>query len=202
MVAFIRTQRAYDHRLREMVHRSGHDPNAHLNQLVLLKLSGFSLELLRLPNGKSKQRLLQEVQRACTILPLRKVLGMIRLSPSRYHAWVRPTRWRRRPKLATLLCFGSCRRNICSVETSRSQPVRTGLAIPTPLAIVLAVCQGPLRLLPCRIDFLRGSIRFPHCRQLVIVLLKWLFDILISSGIVSRTGKWSNVDGTPITQRL
>lgn len=27
MVAFIRTQRAYDHRLREMVHRSGHDPN-------------------------------------------------------------------------------------------------------------------------------------------------------------------------------
>ena len=52
--------------------------------LVLLKLSGFSLELSRLPDGKSKQRLLQEVQRACTILPLRKVLGMIRLSPSRY----------------------------------------------------------------------------------------------------------------------
>ena len=57
--------------------------------LVLLKLSGFSLELSRLPDGKRKQRLLQEVQRACTILPLRKVLGMIRLSPSRYHAWVR-----------------------------------------------------------------------------------------------------------------
>lgn len=140
MVAFIRTQRAYDHRLRDMVHRSGHNPNdvgiaiprstlhtwksrapkpviglqssdrsfadleseiARLNQqvrklrcllrllLVLLKLSGFSLELLRLTDGKSKQRLLQEVQRACTILPLRKVLGMIRLSPSRYHAWVR-----------------------------------------------------------------------------------------------------------------
>jgi hypothetical protein len=62
---------------------------ARLNQQVLLKLSGFSLELLRLPNGKSKLRLLEEVQRACTILPLRKVLGMIRLSPSRYHAWVR-----------------------------------------------------------------------------------------------------------------
>ena len=27
MVAFTRSQRAYDHRLREMVHRSGHDPN-------------------------------------------------------------------------------------------------------------------------------------------------------------------------------
>jgi hypothetical protein len=57
--------------------------------LVLLKLSGFRLELLRLPEGKNKQRLLWEVDRASQIYPLRKVLGMIRLSPSRYHAWVR-----------------------------------------------------------------------------------------------------------------
>ncbi|MFM8263628.1 MAG: hypothetical protein ACKN9S_15235 [Pirellula sp.] len=29
--------------------------------------------------------------------------------------------------------------------------------IPTPLAIVLAICQGPLRLLPCRIACRRGT---------------------------------------------
>jgi hypothetical protein len=51
--------------------------------VVLLRLSGFSLELSRLPEGKDKQRLLQEVNRACTLFPLRKVLAMIRLSPSR-----------------------------------------------------------------------------------------------------------------------
>jgi len=140
MVAFTRRQRAYDHRLREWVHRSGQDPRnvgiavprstlhtwksrapkpvigfvssdhsieklesevARLTLQVrklrcilrllvmLLRLSGFSLELTRLPEGKNKQRLLQEVDRACTFFPLRKVLAMIRLSPSRYHAWVR-----------------------------------------------------------------------------------------------------------------
>jgi hypothetical protein len=57
--------------------------------LMLLKLSGFRLESMRLPEGKNKQRLLREVDRACQIFPLRKVLDMIRLSPSRYHAWVR-----------------------------------------------------------------------------------------------------------------
>jgi len=57
--------------------------------VAILKLSGFSLELTRLPEGKDKQRLLREVDRACTLFPRRKVLGMIRLSPSRYHAWVR-----------------------------------------------------------------------------------------------------------------
>ena len=36
--------------------------------------------------------------------------------------------------------------------------------IPPPLAIVLAICQGPLRLLPCRIAYLPGTFiasRFP-----------------------------------------
>lgn len=135
-----RPQRAYDHRLREFVHRCGSDrhavgiaiPRSTLHSwksrspkpvvglngsnkaigelesevvrltlqvrklrcilrllLVLVKLSGFRLESLRLPEGKSKQQLLREVDRACQCLPLRKVLGMIRLSPSRYHAWVR-----------------------------------------------------------------------------------------------------------------
>jgi hypothetical protein len=140
MVAATRPQRAYDHRLREFVHRSGSDrhavgiaiPRSTLHSwksrapkpvvgligsdkligelesevvrltlqvrklrcllrlmLMLLKLLGFRLESMRLPEGKSKQRLLREVDRACQCFPLRKVLGMLRLSSSRYHAWVR-----------------------------------------------------------------------------------------------------------------
>lgn len=143
MVEATRPQRAYDHRLREFVHRSRSDQHAigfaiprstlhswksrapkpvvGLNEsdksikelesevvrltlqvrklrcilrllVVLLKLSDFRLESLRLPEGRSKQRLLREVDRACQCLPLRKVLGMIGLSPSRYHAWVRKSK--------------------------------------------------------------------------------------------------------------
>ena len=116
MVAVTRPQRAYDHRLREFVHRSGSDqhavgigiPRSTLHSwksrtpkpvvgltgsdkaigelesevvrltlqvrklrcilrllLLLLKVSGFRLESLRLPERKSKQRLLREVDRAC-----------------------------------------------------------------------------------------------------------------------------------------
>lgn len=112
MVAATRPQRAYDHRLREFVHRSGSDRHAvriaiprstlhswksrapkpvvgligsdkSINELeaevvrltlqvrklrcilrlllVLVKLSGFRLESLRLPKGRNKQRLLREV---------------------------------------------------------------------------------------------------------------------------------------------
>jgi hypothetical protein len=120
MVAATRPQRAYDHRLREFVHRSGSDlhavgiaiPRSTLHSwksrvpkpvvglvasdktirkleaevvrlnlqvrklrcilrllLVLLKMSGFRLESLRLPQGKNKQRLLREVDRACQNYP-------------------------------------------------------------------------------------------------------------------------------------
>jgi len=140
MVSATRTQRAYDHRLREFVHRSGSDrqavgiaiPRSTLHSwksrapkpvvgligsdksilelesevvrltlqvrklrcllrllLMLLKLSGFRLESMRLPEGRNKQRLLREVDRACQCLRLRKVLDLTGLSPSRYHAWVR-----------------------------------------------------------------------------------------------------------------
>jgi hypothetical protein len=114
MVAFTRPQRAYDHRLHELVYHSGLDsshvgiaiPRSTLHTwksrapkpvvglvtsdnsietlesevarltlqvrklrcllrlvLAILKLSGFSLELTRLPEGKDKQRLLREVER-------------------------------------------------------------------------------------------------------------------------------------------
>ena len=38
-----------------------------------------------------------------------------------------------------------------------------GFAIPTPLAIVLTLCQGPLRLLPWRIACLRGTFIASKC---------------------------------------
>jgi hypothetical protein len=37
--------------------------------------------------------------------------------------------------------------------------------MPTPLVFVLAICQGSLRLLPCRIDCLRGTFIASKCRR-------------------------------------
>jgi hypothetical protein len=37
--------------------------------------------------------------------------------------------------------------------------------MPTPLVFVLAMCQGSLRLLPCRIDCLRGTFIASKCRR-------------------------------------
>ncbi len=57
--------------------------------LAVLKVSKFSLNHGRLPDGKDKRLLLRAIERARTILPLRSVLPFIRLSPSRYHVWSR-----------------------------------------------------------------------------------------------------------------
>ena len=140
MATTTRTQRRYDHRLRELVH-STQDircaikqgvprstarswltaPRAEVvtvdvldmdaNQLqqqvlrlrrriqkltallrvlvVVFKLSGYSLNQARLPDSKNKRSLLRAIDRARAALPLRSVLRMIRLSPSRYHNWNR-----------------------------------------------------------------------------------------------------------------
>lgn len=58
--------------------------------LVVLKLSRFSFEQTRLPDGQDKRSLLRVIDRSQSVLPLRSVLRMIRLSPSRYHRWNRP----------------------------------------------------------------------------------------------------------------
>jgi hypothetical protein len=56
--------------------------------LAVLKISGFSLNQIRLPDGNNKRSLLRAIERARTTLPLRSVLRVIiRLSPSRYHHW-------------------------------------------------------------------------------------------------------------------
>ena len=56
---------------------------------VLLRVSGFSLDKTRLPDGSRKQMLLRAVDRSSTVLPLRTVLRVLRVSHSRYYAWKR-----------------------------------------------------------------------------------------------------------------
>ncbi len=57
--------------------------------LVVLKLSGYSLNHARVPDGKEKRLLLRAIERSRPTLPLRSLLRVIRLSQSRYHAWNR-----------------------------------------------------------------------------------------------------------------
>ena len=57
--------------------------------LVVLKISRFSLNQTRLPDGNDKRSLLRVIDRARSALPLRSVLRVIQLSPSRYHHWKR-----------------------------------------------------------------------------------------------------------------
>jgi transposase InsO family protein len=57
--------------------------------LVALRLSGYSLNRSRVPDGKDKRMLLRAIERSRSVLPLRSLLRVIRLSQSRYHAWNR-----------------------------------------------------------------------------------------------------------------
>jgi transposase InsO family protein len=58
-------------------------------QRSLLRVSGFSLEHNRLPEGASKESVLRAVARAKKALPLAGILRILRLSPQRYHRWMR-----------------------------------------------------------------------------------------------------------------
>jgi putative transposase len=57
--------------------------------LVVFKISGYSLSQARLPDGGNKRSLLRAIKRSRSALRLRSVLRVVRLSPSRYHAWNR-----------------------------------------------------------------------------------------------------------------
>ena len=57
--------------------------------LMVFRMSGYSLNQARLPEGSHKRGLLSAIDRSRSALPLRSVLRVIRLSPSRYHAWNR-----------------------------------------------------------------------------------------------------------------
>ena len=128
-----RPQQRYDHRLRDLVHRTGDVTLAtdlgvprstargwlraaptvvsldvtHLSELelqqeilrlrrrvqklaallqlvlALLRTSGFTLSRERLPDGRAKMRILRAVDRARACIPLRALLRLLRLSPSR-----------------------------------------------------------------------------------------------------------------------
>jgi len=55
--------------------------------VALMKVSGFSLDNSRLPEGAQKARLLRAIDLSLPVLPLRVALRLLRLSPSRYHSW-------------------------------------------------------------------------------------------------------------------
>lgn len=57
--------------------------------MVLLKIAGFSLANARIPDQAEKHKLLRAIERSRSVLPLRIVLGVLRLSHSRYHSWKR-----------------------------------------------------------------------------------------------------------------
>ena len=52
--------------------------------LALLHASGFTLAGARLPDGRAKRRILRAVDRAHACIPLRAILRLLRLSPSRF----------------------------------------------------------------------------------------------------------------------
>ena len=55
--------------------------------ILLWKFSGFSLTNLRIPDRARKLRLLRAIDRSHSVLPLRAVLRVLRLSHSRFHTW-------------------------------------------------------------------------------------------------------------------
>ncbi len=54
--------------------------------VVVMKVSGFSLDNSRLPDGSKKTRILRAIELSLSILPLRVALRLLRLSPSTYHS--------------------------------------------------------------------------------------------------------------------
>ncbi len=140
MISTTRTQRRYDHRLRELVRSTGDIKHAiqrgvprstarrwltstrtelitvdvvEMDDLllqrevlalrrrverlaallrllvVLLKVSDVSLYATRIPDGAGKRALLRAIERSRSVLALRVVLRVLRLSHSRYHSWKR-----------------------------------------------------------------------------------------------------------------
>ena len=57
--------------------------------IVVLRVSGYSINRSRLPDKHDKSILLRAIARSTGVIPLRTVLRMIDLSHSRYHSWRR-----------------------------------------------------------------------------------------------------------------
>jgi hypothetical protein len=76
--------------------------------IVVLKLSGYSLNQAIVPDQKQKRLLLRAIERSRPTLPLRSVLRVIRLSQSRYHAWNRKEECRRKVEERGQALFSHC----------------------------------------------------------------------------------------------
>ena len=59
---------------------------------LLVRLSGFCLDSLRVPDGNTKRSILAAVAHAQKALPLAVALRVLRLSPARFHDWASPAR--------------------------------------------------------------------------------------------------------------
>ena len=57
--------------------------------VVLLRASGFRLDRQRLPEGQAKNSILRSIEKNQAVMPLPRILRMLRLSPARYYAWRR-----------------------------------------------------------------------------------------------------------------
>ena len=57
--------------------------------VVLLKVSGFSLASIRVPDGPRKLVLLRAIERSRSVLSSSVILRVLGLSQSRYHSWKR-----------------------------------------------------------------------------------------------------------------
>jgi uncharacterized protein YbgA (DUF1722 family) len=57
--------------------------------LVLLHVSGFRLDRHRLPDSSAQRTLLRALEHARRVMPFSGALKVLRLSASRYHAWLR-----------------------------------------------------------------------------------------------------------------
>jgi len=55
--------------------------------LVVVRIFGLSLNKARLPDGSDKHMLLRVIQQSRASFPLRAMLRVLRLSPSRFHKW-------------------------------------------------------------------------------------------------------------------
>ena len=57
--------------------------------LAVLRVSGFTLSCERLPDGQDQRRILRALEQARACMPIRGLLQVLDLSPSRFHAWRR-----------------------------------------------------------------------------------------------------------------
>ena len=107
--------------------------------LALLQTSGFRLSEERLPDKEDNLRILRAVDQAHACMPLRAVLRLLHLSPSRFRAW------RRRQSACALDDESSCPRTsphrLTPSEVQAIGDMVTSPEYPHVPTGTLAVCQ-------------------------------------------------------------